>query len=104
MSEPKLLAIFTNLHASRFSVRTKIPGDIFQFECEVVVGQNRSSWRYFPVRLLGASRPEPKFLAIVTDLDEWCLSVRTKIPGDINQWGREAFFSQGQNSWRYSPV
>ena len=42
-SEPKFLANFSNLDARRFSVRTKIPSDIYQFECQAFVGQDRNS-------------------------------------------------------------
>ena len=42
-SEPKFLAVFTSLNATRFSVRARIPGDISQVGCEVSVGQNRNS-------------------------------------------------------------
>ena len=48
-SEPKFPTIFTNLNARRLSVRTEIPGDISQLECEDFFGQIRNSWRYFPV-------------------------------------------------------
>ena len=42
-SEPKFLANFSNLNARRFSVRTKIPSDIYQFECQAFVGRDRNS-------------------------------------------------------------
>ena len=66
-SELEFLATFTNLHATRFSVRTKIPGGVFQFgfaaffppepkfranrqfKCEAFFGQNRNSWQTLPV-------------------------------------------------------
>ena len=49
LSEPKFLAVFSSLGARCLSVRTQIPGYSYQFECEVFVGQNQNSLRYFPV-------------------------------------------------------
>ena len=48
-AEPKFLAIVTRSNASRFSGRTKIPGDIYQSECGVIVCQNQNSHQFFPV-------------------------------------------------------
>ena len=92
--EPKFLAVFTSLKARRFSVRTNIPGDIYQFECEAFFSQGRNSWRYFPVYMRGVYRPGPKFLPVFTSLNLRRLSVRTKVPGGIFLFLREAFFSQ----------
>ena len=90
-SEPKSLAVFTNSNARSYSVRTRIPGDIFQFEFVVLFSQNPSSWQYLPVRIQGVCRSGPKCLAVFTDLDARCLSIRNKIPGDICQCKCEAF-------------
>ena len=90
--------------ARRFSVRTEIPGGFSQFKCEAFVQQNQNSWRNLPVQMRGGFRSAPKFMAIFTILRARCLSVRTKIPGDIYQFGRGAFVGQNQNPWRYSPV
>ena len=78
-SEPKFLAIFPNLNAGRFSVRTGTPGDFFQFKCEVCVGQNQSSQQYVPVLMRGVCRSGPKFLAVFTDLHARSFSVRTEV-------------------------
>ena len=48
-SEPKTLATFPRMNARLFSARTKIPCDIFKFECEVLFGQDRNSWPRVPV-------------------------------------------------------
>ena len=48
-SEPRFLAIFPSLGARSYSVRTQLPGGIFQFSREEFFGQNQGSWRYFPV-------------------------------------------------------
>ena len=121
-SEAKFLAILTRLNAGYVPARTKIPGGIYQFECEVFsvwskisgdvyqskceasVGQNRNSWQYSPICARGAFRSEPKFLAVFTFLNEMCLSIRTEIPGGISQCKCEEFVGQNQNSWRRFPV
>ena len=84
-AKSKPLAIFPNLNVRCLSVRTKIPGDISQFGCEVFFGQDQNSWRYLPVKMRG-HLSEPKFLAVFPSLN-----------------GRR-FFSRGQNSSRYLPV
>ena len=68
-SEPKSLAVFTNSNARRYSVRTEMPGGDFQFDREALFGQNRNSWRYFPVWVRGVFRPEEKFLAVLTSFN-----------------------------------
>ena len=129
-SEPKPLAIFSNLHARYFlveirgacrskpkfldvctisiarcvPVRTKIPGDFYQFGSEAFFGQNRNSWRYFPARRRGVILSEPKLLATVTSLYARRFSVRTEIPSIIPQFTYEAFCEQDRNSWRFFPV
>ena len=85
-AEPKFLGIFTSSNAMRFSVRIEVPGDVYQFECEVSVGQKQNPWRYFPVWMRGV------------------FSVRTKIPCDISQFEREVFVGQDQKSWQFPPV
>ena len=85
-SEPKFLAVFTNVDARRYSVRTQIPGVNYQVGCEVF------SWR------------EPNFLAKYPRLNAGYLSVRTKIPSSTSQFEREAPFGQNQDSWRYFSV
>ena len=117
-SGPKFLVVFPSLNARRVSVRTKTSGDMFQFKCEAFFGQNlnpgnsyqskckafcgqvRNSWRYFPVKMRGVVRSEPKFLAIFSSLNARRYSIRTGIRRDISQvkWG--AFFGRRQNSWR----
>ena len=101
---PKFLAVCSNLNARRLSVRTKAPGSIHHFECEVFVSGNQSLWRYFPVLLRGVSRPEPKFLVMFSSLNARRFAARTKIPGDVFQFDCEAFFGQDRNSWRYLPM
>ena len=121
-SEPNCRAIFPRSNAKSFSVRTKVPGDFLQFECEAQLGQNQNSWRFFPVLMRGVCRAEPKFLAVITSENARCLSVRTeipcffsslnagrfsartRIPGDLPQYKCETFFGRNRNSWRYLPV
>ena len=103
-SGPKFLAIFPSLNARRVSVRTKLPGGIHQFECEVFFGQNRNSWQYAPVKMRGVFRPDPNFLAIFPNLNARCFSVRTKIPGCISQFKFEVVFVPSQYAWQYFPV
>ena len=81
--EPKFVAIYPGLNARRLSVRTETPGDIYHFGCEAFFGQNRNFWRYCPACVRGDCRSEPKFLAIVTNLNSRCLSVRIQIPGKL---------------------
>ena len=83
-SEAKFLAILTRLNAGYVPARTKIPGGIYQFECEVF-------------------RSGTKFLAMSTSLNARRLSVRIEIPGNIPQFAREALFRQNQNYWRHLP-
>ena len=66
---PKFLAVFPSLNARCYSARTKVPGDIYQFESDVFFGQDRNSWRYFPIWARGVIRPEPKFLPVFTNLN-----------------------------------
>ena len=65
--EPQPLAIFTNLNARRYSVRTEVPGNTYQFKCEAFsvrteipgdisqaereafFGQNQNPCRYLPI-------------------------------------------------------
>ena len=68
-SEPKFLAAFPGSNAGRYSVRTRIPGSISQFQCEVFVGQDQKFLAIFPVGVRGVCQSEPK-----------ALSVRTKSP------------------------
>ena len=103
-SDPKFLAVFPSLGARLFSVRTKIPGGICQFACEVSVGQKQSAWRYFPVCMRSVFRAGPELLAIFSSLNARCLSVRTRTPGDVSQFTCEVFVGQSQNSWRYFPI
>ena len=83
--EPQSLAIFTNLNARRYSVRTEVPGNTYQFKCEAFFGQNRNSWRYFPIWTRGAFRSEPKSLSVFTNLNARRFSVRTEITRDAFQ-------------------
>ena len=68
-SETNSLAVFSDLNAMGFSVRTEIPGGIYQFECEAFCGQNQNPRRYFPVKMRGVCRSEPEFLAVCTRLN-----------------------------------
>ena len=103
-SEPKFLAIFTSLNARRISARSKVPGDIYQVECEAFFGHARNSSRYLPIWTRVFFQSEPKFLAIFTNSNARRVSVRTKIPGDFPQFKCGAFFGQNRNSWRYVPI
>ena len=100
-SGPKFPAVCASLGARRYSVRTEMPGGVFQCECEV---GTKSSWRYVPIRIRIVFRPEPKLLAVFSSLDEERFSVRTEIPGDIFQFEREVLLGRNLNSWRYFPV
>ena len=101
---PKFLAVFPSLNARRLSVRTKAPGSIYQFACEVFLSENQSSWRYFPVLMRGVSRSEPKYLAMFSSLHARRFSVGIKIPGDIYQFGCEVVVGQNQNPRQYLPI
>ena len=140
-SEPKFLAVFPNLNARCFSVRTRLPGNSSQSKCEAVfsrtripgnfpqfkreasLGQNqiswrnfpvvmrgifffqgRNPWRYFLVLMRGVIRSEPKFQTVFPSLNARSFSVRTETPESVSQLGREAFFGQNHNSWRFLPV
>ena len=103
-SEPEFLAIFPSLNARCLSVATGTPGDIYRFGCEASFRQNPNSWQYLRICVRGFFRSEPKFLAIFTTLHARCLSVRTKIPGDISQFECEVFVGQNPNPWRCFPV
>ena len=46
--EPKFLAVFPNVGARRYSVRTQIPGVNYQVGREAFFGENRNSWRNIP--------------------------------------------------------
>ena len=101
---PELLAIFSSLNARCLSVRTRTPGDVSQFKCEVFVGQNQNSWRYFPIRTLSGFQSEPKFLATFPSPHVRCYSVRTWIPGGISQFKCGVPVGQDPMSWQYLPV
>ena len=90
----------TNLHARCLSVRAKIPGGFFQFECEALSYQNRSSWRYLPGYVGGVFRAGAKSLAVFTSLIARRFSSRTEIPGVIYRFECEVFVGQGPNAWR----
>ena len=117
--EPKFLAVVTSLNAMRFSVRTEIPGsmyqlvcevrteipgDISQFKREVFFGRNRHAWQYLPNRTRGVRRSDTKYLAVFTSLNPMRFAVRTETPGSFPQSKYEAFVCQNQNSWRSFPV
>ena len=74
-SEPKSLAVFSDLNAMGYSVRTEIPGGIYQFECEAFCGQNKNPRQYFPVKMRGVCRSEPEFLAVFTSVNARSYSV-----------------------------
>ena len=103
-SEPKLLAVFTNLNARRYSVGTETPGDISQSRCEAAFGQIPNSWRNLPVLTRRVFQSGPKSLAIFTALNARRFSVRTEAPGGFFQFKCEALFGQGQNPRQYLPV
>ena len=98
--EPKFLAVFSSLFARCLSARTKFPGSIYQFKCEVLLGQNQNSWRYLPIWARCVPRSESKFLAVFPSSNARCNSVRTRIPGSISQFQCEVFVGQDRNSWR----
>ena len=82
---PKFLSVLSSLRARCVSVRTEIPGEIFQCECEAFIGQTRNSWRYLPIWMCEG------------------FSVRTQFPGDISQVKCDVLFSQNQSPWRLFP-
>ena len=108
-SGPKFLAIISSLNARRFSLRTKVPGDISQVNCaafsvrteipggisqfkfEALLGQDQNSWRYSPVQMRGVCRSEPKSLEIFPSFNARCVSVRTKIPSSISSFNARRF-------------
>ena len=103
-SEPRPLAVFTSLDARRLSVRTKIPGDIYESKCGVFVSQNQIPQQFPPVRIRGAFRSEPKSLATFTSLNARSFSAGIKIPRNSSQCVCEVFVGQNRNSWRYFPA
>ena len=98
--EPKFLAVYSSLVARCLSARTKFPRSIYQYKCEVLLGQNQSSWRYLPIWARGVPPSESKFLAVFPSSNARRYSVRTRIPGSISQFQCEAFVGQDRNSWR----
>ena len=80
-SEPKFLAIFPSLNARRFSVRTEVSVDVYQFGCKVFFREDQNSWRRVLVLMRGVFRSGTKFLAVFSNLDARRCSARTKIPG-----------------------
>ena len=97
-SEPKFLEVFPSWSSRRLSVEAKIPGCLYHFDREVCSGHNQNSWRFLPVRFRGVFRSKPKFAAVFSSANARCYSVRTKTPGNSNQFVCEAFFSQNRNS------
>ena len=100
----EILAIYPSLNARRFSVRTKVPGNSYQFGCDVFVGEGRNSWRYFLVRMQGVMMSEPKFLEVFPSLNGRRFSAEAEISVGSVQFAREVCFGQNRNSWRNIPV
>ena len=48
--------------------------------------------------------PEPTSPAVLPKLNAMCLSIRTKLPGDISKSKGEVFVGQNRNSWQIFPV
>ena len=102
---PKFLSVVSSLRARCVSVRTEIPGEIFQ-----CVDARRFSARpeipgdIYQFGCVGFFQSGPNFLAIFPRSNAMSFSVRTKVPGDFFQVECEAFFGQYQNSWRYFPI
>ena len=48
-SGPKFLAVFSSWSARRYSIRTEVPGGIYQATWEAFFGRGQSPWRYLPV-------------------------------------------------------
>ena len=103
-SEPKPLAMIPSLHEGSFSAEPKLPGGLYQFECDVFVGQTRNSWQFFPIWMRGVFRSEPKFLAVFPRLNAEYLSARPRIPSSFFQFRSEALFDLNRNSWQLPQV
>ena len=103
-SEPKYLAVSSSLNAKCFSVRTKNPSHVSQFECDVLCCQNHISLRRFPIWMRGVCLSEPKFLAGSPSVNSRFFSVGAKIPGRDCRFECEVLFSQNRNSWRSLPI
>ena len=67
-----------------------MPGGVFMFDCEALSGQKKNSWRFSP--------------GVLPNLNAMCLSIRTKLPGDISKSKSEVFVGQNRNPWQYLPV
>ena len=80
-TEPKSPATFPKLNATRFSVRTEIPGNVPQFAREAFPGEIPGNMSRFKCEVF--FRPEPIFLAIFPNMNARCVSGRTEIPGGI---------------------
>ena len=52
----------------------------------------------------GVFRLGPKFLAFFSSLNARRFSVGIEIPSGFSQFGCEACFGQGRNSWQYLPI
>ena len=63
-SEPNFRAIFSSRNASRGSVRTNIPGNMYLLKCEALLGENRNFGQHVPLELRGATWSEPKYRTI----------------------------------------
>ena len=103
-AEPKFLAMFTSPNARRFSVSTKVHGNIYHFACEVFVGQNQNSWRYLLIWARGVCRSEPKFLAVFSSLNTRRSLARTQIPGNFRHFACDVSVGQNQIAWQFAPV
>ena len=98
--EPESLAIFPSLNERSFSADPKPPGGIYQFECEVFVGQTQNSWQFLPIWMRGVFRSEPKFLAVSPSLNAEYSSVRTNVPISFFQFKFEVRLGPNRNSWQ----
>ena len=116
-SEPKFLAAFPSFNARRFSVRTKgsgdpekflagakVPGGIYQFECEARFGRDQNPWQYSLMRLRGFFQTAPKFLAVFSSLNARRFLVRTEIPVDTYQSKCGVSVCRNQISQQYVSV
>ena len=65
-SEPNFRLTSTSRNARFFSVRGKLPGNMYLLKCEVLLGQNQTSGRCAPRKnqVRGTPRSEPIFRAI----------------------------------------
>ena len=102
--EPKFLAVFPSVGARRFSVWTKVPGDVYEFKSEVSVGQDQKYLAVFSFLNARGSSVRTKIPGVFSQFDCEAFWVSAEIPGSMYHFECEVFVGQKRNSWRFHPV